>query len=113
MGTQRLLRDQEPPKRYGIIDMRELGALCGFAEVADFQRAHSQWVEEALTRELVVRDDRWSEAIAVGSLGFVESVKSELGNKALHRGVEQIGERMRCGNEVRLTTAVYAAKVSR
>jgi hypothetical protein len=36
-----------------------------------------------------VRDDRWSEAIAVGSLVFVESVKSELGGKAMHRRVEQ------------------------
>jgi hypothetical protein len=28
---------------------------------------------------------RWSEAIAVGSLTFVEKVKSELGCKAVHR----------------------------
>lgn len=81
---------EEPPKRYGIIDLRELSALCGFAEVADFQRAHSQWVEEALMHELVAREDRWSEAIAVGSLAFVENVKSELGRKAMHRDVEHI-----------------------
>jgi hypothetical protein len=37
-----------------------------------------------------VRDNRWSEAIAVGSLVFVESVKSELGGgRAMHRRVEQ------------------------
>lgn len=36
------------------------------------------------------RDDRWSEAIALGSLAFVGSVKSELGNKAAHRAVEHI-----------------------
>jgi hypothetical protein len=33
------------------------------------------------------RDDRWSEAIAVGSLAFVERVKSDLGIKAMHREV--------------------------
>ena len=38
---------------------------------------------------MAVRDDRWSEAIAVGSLAFVESVKSELGGRATHRAVEQ------------------------
>jgi hypothetical protein len=38
-----------------------------------------------------VRDDRWSEAIAVGSLAYLENVKSELGNKAMHREVEQVG----------------------
>jgi putative transposase len=81
---------QEPPKRYGIIDLRELSALCGFAGLAEFQHAHRQWVEEALTRKLLVREDRWSEAIAIGSLAFIETVKGELGSKALHRGVEHI-----------------------
>jgi hypothetical protein len=36
---------------------------------------------------LVVRDDRWSESIAVGSQLFVENVKNQLGAKAIHRGV--------------------------
>ncbi len=35
------------------------------------------------------RDARWSEALAVGSLAFVEQIKSELGISAMHRGVEQ------------------------
>jgi hypothetical protein len=34
-----------------------------------------------------VRDDRWSDAIAVGSLPFANKVKSELGIKAKHREV--------------------------
>jgi hypothetical protein len=32
-----------------------------------------------------MRDARWSEAVAVGSLAFVEKVKGELGIKAAHR----------------------------
>jgi hypothetical protein len=52
---------QNPPKRYGIVDVRQLSALCGFTEVADFQRAHRDWVDEALKREMVVRERRWSE----------------------------------------------------
>lgn len=82
---------QEPPERYAIMDLRGLSALCGFAEVADFQQAHRQWVEEALTRGTAVRDGRWSEAIAVGSLAFVEKVRSELGVKAIHRKVAEKG----------------------
>ena len=80
-----------PPKRYGIIDVRQLSALCGFSEVADFQQAHRDWVEDALRRQMVVREGRWSEAIAVGSLSFVEKVKSELGFKAAHREVIEAG----------------------
>jgi hypothetical protein len=58
---------QNPPKRYGIIHLRQLSALCGFREVADFEGAHRDWVDEALKREMVARESRWSEAVAVGS----------------------------------------------
>ena len=64
--------------------------LSGFADVEDFQRAHRQWVEEGLENGLASRDDRWSEAIAVGSLTFVETVKNELGFKASHRDVIEL-----------------------
>jgi hypothetical protein len=67
-----------------------LGWICGFSKLVDFQEAHRQWVEIALRDELSVRDASWSEAVAVGSLGFREKVKSELGIKALHRELEQI-----------------------
>jgi putative transposase len=80
---------QEPPGRYAIIDLRGLMALCGFAEVADFQLAHRQWIEESLPHEKAVRDERWSRAIAVGSLAFVDNVRSDLGIKAMHREVAQ------------------------
>jgi hypothetical protein len=49
----------------------------GFSKLADFQQAHRQWVEIALRDELSVRDARWSEAVAVGNLNFVEKMKSE------------------------------------
>ncbi len=46
---------QTPPKRYGIVDLGELNSLCGFSELAEFQKAHRQWGEEALRREMVER----------------------------------------------------------
>ena len=76
---------QKPPKRYSIIDLQSLSELSGFADLRDFQREHRQWVEQGLENGLSIRDDRWSESIAVGSLAFVESVKNELGFKAAHR----------------------------
>ena len=78
---------QNPPKRYGIIDLRELSSLCGFNDVVKFQQAHRRWVNDSLTGERMAREARWSEAIAVGNLNFVEKVKSELGFKAAHREV--------------------------
>jgi putative transposase len=64
---------QDPPQRYAVIDQQELIELCGFAGARDFQQAHRQWVEKALENELAARDARWSEALAVGSLTFVET----------------------------------------
>ena len=61
--------------------------MCGFTDLRDFQRAHRQRIEQALENGCTARDDRWSEAIAVGSLPFVERVKSDLGIKAMHREV--------------------------
>ena len=78
---------QEPPKRYAVIDQEGLAALCGFTDLRDFQRAHRQWVEQALENGCAPRDDRWSEAIAVGGLPFVETVKNDLGVKAMPREV--------------------------
>jgi putative transposase len=78
---------QKPPKRYAIIDLQSLSELSGFADPKDFQRNHRQWVEHALENGLLMRDDRWSESIAVGKREFVENVKDELGVKAAHRDV--------------------------
>jgi putative transposase len=78
---------QAPPQRYAIINLERLMSLCGFTEVAAFQRAHRQWVEDELARGSALRDERWSASIAVGSLAFVDRVRSELAVKALHRGV--------------------------
>jgi hypothetical protein len=47
-----------------------------------------QWVEQALLDERAVRDDRWSEAIGVGSLAFVDKVRS--GFKGVHRQVTEV-----------------------
>ena len=75
---------QQPRKRYAVIDLPGLVALCGFSKLADFQQAHRQWVEATLKGKRSGSRVRWSEAVAVGSLDFVEKVKSELGIKAWH-----------------------------
>jgi hypothetical protein len=72
--------------------MRSLSELCGFEDVEGFQKAHCQSIEEALGSELSLRAVRWSEAIAVGSLVFVEKVKNDLGVKAMHRKVLETDE---------------------
>src|SRR5258706_2249671 len=78
---------QQPPDRYRLIDLPALSALCGFSNVAEFQRGHRQWGEAALQNWAAARDDRWSEPIAVGSERFVEQVKAELGSAVGRRQI--------------------------
>ena len=44
-------------------------------------------MEQGLENGRGYRDESWSESIAVGSLAFIDEVKSELGFKAAHRDV--------------------------
>jgi hypothetical protein len=59
-----------------------------------------------------MRDARWSEAVAVGSLAFVEKVKGELGIKAVHREVEEGIETYALREQSEAYGTDLAAKVS-
>jgi putative transposase len=121
-----------PPKRYGIINLGELSSLCGFNGVAELQQAHRGWVDDSITCQRTAREGRWSEAIAVGNLSFVEKVKSELGFKAAHQprcggstvqgsnvqgnmdsSNRRLTGHMRCGSKVKLTGVILSAKMMR
>ena len=81
---------QSPPERYAIIDLETLRALSGCASLSHLQSAHREWVEQAISADPVVRDGRWSEAVAVGTRAYVENVSSRLGLRASHREVTEI-----------------------
>jgi putative transposase len=78
---------QQPPQRYALIDPEHLASLCGFSAVDQLQSAHRHWVAEALAQRLQ-RDERWSQALAVGGKTFVDSVQHELGVRGRRREVE-------------------------
>ena len=63
------------------------GLVWHLPSLSQFQKAHREWVEAGSSGDIARRDDRWSESIAVGSEGFVEQVKIELGFRAQHREV--------------------------
>ena len=61
--------------------------LLGFDDSDRLTETHKGWVEEALEGDGHVRDERWSESIAVGSKSFVERIKEKLGIRAIGREV--------------------------
>lgn len=48
---------QAPPERYAIVDLAALSALTGCSTVAEFQKAHREWVDEALGAGMGARDE--------------------------------------------------------
>jgi putative transposase len=61
--------------------------LLGISDGNELSLCHRNWVEEALKTEERKRETRWSESIAVGSLSFVEQVKSDLGSRGFGRQI--------------------------
>ncbi|WP_225072250.1 transposase [Desulfuromonas sp. CSMB_57] len=80
---------QNPPERYGLIDMPYLRELCGISDSEHFTEQYRQWIQEAIDNDRNQRESCWTESIAVGSVGFVEEIKARLGIKGVGRKVER------------------------
>jgi putative transposase len=80
---------QNPPERYGMIDVTCLQNLCGFSNPEHFTEQHRQWVQEAIGNGKNQRESFWTETIAVGGIGFAEKIKARLGIKGIGRKIEE------------------------
>ena len=79
---------QKPRKRYSLIDHAQLVALLGKKGIEDLVDSHAAWVDEALKQDSKARDVKWTENIAVGSKGYVDTIKEKLGALFLRRRVK-------------------------
>lgn len=80
---------QNPPERYGIIDMPGLRSYCGITNHEQFSEQHRQWVNDAIVQGRNQRENCWSESIAVGSVGYVEQIRTKLGLNGNGRIIEE------------------------
>lgn len=80
---------QNPPERYGVIDMASLRNLCGILDPEQFSEQHRQWVSETISNGKIQRERCWTESIAVGGNSFVEETKAKLGIKGIGRRIEE------------------------
>ncbi|MFN0318287.1 MAG: transposase [Burkholderiales bacterium] len=83
---------QSPRNRYRVIDLEELGTLCGFSELAAFQEEHRNWVDTALREGGGKQDETWTRPVAVGSEHYIAGVREGLGLRASHREMAESGE---------------------
>ncbi len=74
-------------ERSSITDFGALLELLGADSIEALQTLRSKWVEEPLANGNLVREGKWTGSVAVGSKGFVETVKAKLGSRAKGRRV--------------------------
>lgn len=75
------LKREEITDRSALMELLRIGSFDGLREM------RKQWVEEALVRGSLVREDMWTKSVAVGSRHFVETIKTKLGLRAKKRKV--------------------------
>jgi len=83
---------QNPPSRYGIINLPVLAQLCGFKNIPSLQDAHRHWLETGVNDNTQQRESFWSNSVAVGSENFIEKIHVELGVLARGRSCQSAGE---------------------
>lgn len=79
--------------------------LSGFAKFDDFQSAHRNWIEAALSDNRKQREECWTQSIAAGSRSYVEAVKNQMGGFAIGRKIRKNAT----GFELREPQPVYNA----
>lgn len=102
---------QHPPARYRIIDQSALLELFSVQDMNTFQKAHNQWVTQALRSNSNVRDSRWTQALAVGSECFVTRFQSELSIGGSHREVNPDGDGYRLGEPPKSYNSDFGGKM--
>lgn len=78
---------QQPRRKCVLIAYEKLAALTGFESYDAFRKAHKELVDESLGTGNNYRQPGWSESIAVGSSGFVETIQSKLGLRGKGRKI--------------------------
>jgi putative transposase len=80
---------QDPQQRYRIIDLPEVMGLLGVHDITGLQKSCREWIAEALRAERSVRDERWTESLAVGHHQFLQKFQAESGISASYRQLVQ------------------------
>jgi putative transposase len=72
-------------RRNTIIDLDALVTTLELKNVAALRAAHRDWIEEALRGDVPVRNEKWSQSLAVGSEAFAQRTRAALGVRGRKR----------------------------
>ena len=74
-----------------LIDYERLQGLFEAGSYQQLKLSHKGWIEEYLGDGSKIRQDEWTDSIAVGSKTFVEKLKALMGFRAMGRDVKESG----------------------
>jgi putative transposase len=76
-----------PPKRYALIGRKRLFDLLEVDDTEFFSQTYKGWIDDAVGKNDLSREIKWSESVAVGTKSFVEKVKDTLGIRVIGRKI--------------------------
>jgi len=82
---------QNPPKRYGLIDLKSLTHLTKIKDYDSLKALHRKWIEDALKKNNLFRESKWTESIAVGDKLFIGIIKKLISIQAKSRKIKKNG----------------------
>jgi putative transposase len=65
-------------KRYCLINQKKLIAWTGHADLEQFRRHYAQDITNRIQYRILQRESQWTEAVAVGTEAFIQSVTERL-----------------------------------
>ena len=83
---------QHPPERYTVVDLPALMDVFGFTSLEQLMQSSRDWVNEVLQTTKPIRENCWTDSLAVGRLEFVERVKDALGVRGFNRGIDRYSD---------------------
>ena len=69
----------QPKQRYRLIAVKELARLMGMPDGFDFREHYSGWIDNAIRKGNLSRNEIWSVELAVGSKSYVDMIRMKMG----------------------------------
>lgn len=82
----------KPKQRYRLIDVEELVRLTGMPDAFDFSEHYSGWVDNAIRKGSLSRDEIRTVELAVGSKSFVDMLRLKMDAAPLKEPVSHLHE---------------------
>ncbi len=98
---------QQPRDRYRIIDHDSLLSLSPASSYTQLQSLHRDWIEDELKNDrALVRDERWTQGIAIGQHDYILQIQNELNYRAKGRNCVELEDSW----QLKEPLALYVAK---